>query len=247
MVGVPPSASIVIIVFVVDRKLSFGYRYKVTQRVYFDVAVGDKPIGRIVIGLFGQLVPNTVRNFVALATRGVNGVSYRGSCFHRVIKNFMIQGGDVLNGDGTGSISIYGDSFPDENFIARHEGPGFLSMANSGPDSNGSQFFITTAPAPWLDGVHVVFGKVLSGQRVVHMIERLPTDYEDKPSQPVTIFKSGLLRTPNPFFVTDETFNGWETINAIAIPLSFPCLILTFFFILYKKLEIVEKDTFKTD
>ncbi|KAK6622700.1 hypothetical protein RUM43_008542 [Polyplax serrata] len=188
-----------------DKDLK-GYRYKVTQRVFFDVAIGDRPVGRIVIGLFGHTVPKTVRNFVTFATRGMNGLSYRGTHFHRVIKQFMIQGGDILNGDGTGSISIYGESFPDENFMARHAGPGFLSMANSGPDSNGSQFFITTQSTPWLDGIHVVFGKVLWGMRVVHMIENMPTDMEDRPVKPVTIYRSGLLRTPRPFYISDEYY-----------------------------------------
>ncbi|XP_030843110.1 peptidyl-prolyl cis-trans isomerase H [Strongylocentrotus purpuratus] len=165
--------------------------------VFFDITIGGQDIGRMKVELFADVVPRTAENFRQLCTgefkKNNMPTGYKGATFHRVIKDFMIQGGDFIKGDGTGTVSIYGSNFMDENFKLKHDGPGLLSMANSGPGTNGCQFFVTCAKCDFLDGKHVVFGKVIDGLLVMRKIENVPTGPNNRPKIPVLVSQCGEM------------------------------------------------------
>lgn len=169
---------------------------KVNPKVYMDIQIGSKGAGRIIFELFTDFTPKTAENFRGLCTGDYSGstqskLSYQNSKFHRVVDGFVIQGGDITNGNGTGGFSIYGRTFNDESFARKHSCAGLLSMANSGRNTNSSQFFITLKACPHLDDKHVVFGQVIDGMEVVRQISKVSIDKKDKPRVPVIIVDCG--------------------------------------------------------
>jgi peptidyl-prolyl isomerase D len=190
---------------------------KARPRVYLDISIGGIPVGRAIFELFSDLVPKTAENFRALCTgekrmsRSGTKLHLKNSIFHRVVKDFMIQGGDFTEEDGTGGESIYGPRFDDEGFPVNHLEPFLLSMANAGPNTNGSQFFVTTVPTPHLDGRHVVFGKLLTGKSVIRAVEHADVDGVDRPLEDIVITDcheyTGPL--PSPDDGTGDDYEDW--------------------------------------
>ncbi|XP_049548879.1 peptidyl-prolyl cis-trans isomerase, rhodopsin-specific isozyme isoform X1 [Anopheles darlingi] len=232
----PTWVALVLLILSTERQIQSA-TFTVTSQVYLDVSIDGEQIGRIIIGLFGTEAPKTVANFRQLCTDGVEGFTYKGSRFHRVIPKFMIQGGDVVSGDGHGAISIYGQYFEDENLNINHTCSGFIAMANRGPDTNGCQFYITTMPTPWLDGKHTIFGKVLDGHGVVHKVEQTKTDTDDYPVKPVIIDDCGDHPMGGEFTISDDPYDLWAWIKAAYLPLGMSFSILAFFQYIIRKLD----------
>lgn len=201
-----PVLSLLLVLALSMSPFTDAAKYRVTSQVYMKFRHGQQPLGKVVFGLFGDDAPRTVKNFRELCTTGVDGMTYTGTYIHRIIERFLIQGGDVVSGDGNGAISIYGEHFEDENTSINHTGPGFLGMANRGPDTNGCQFYVTAMATPWLDGKHTIFGKVVDEQAIIHAIEKVKTDSDDQPLKPVVITECGDEPLKSPFTVSDDPY-----------------------------------------
>ncbi|XP_030384561.1 peptidyl-prolyl cis-trans isomerase, rhodopsin-specific isozyme [Scaptodrosophila lebanonensis] len=211
--------------------------FTVTSKIYMDVKQNRQPLGRITFGLFGKLAPKAAANFRHICLRGINGTSYVGSKFHRIVDRFLVQGGDIVNGDGTGSTSIYGDFFPDEGLNVEHNRPGYLGMANRGPNTNGCQFYVTTVAAAWLNGKHTVFGKVLDGMDTIYAIEDVKTDTDDFPIEPVVISNCGEMPTePFEYYPDDYNILGW--IKAAGLPVTSSFIVLLIFHYFFRQLNM---------
>ncbi|XP_017855450.1 peptidyl-prolyl cis-trans isomerase, rhodopsin-specific isozyme [Drosophila busckii] len=216
-----------------------GLSFKVTARIYMDVKQNKQSLGRITFGLFGEIAPKAVANFRHICLRGINGSSYVGARFHRVVSRFLVQGGDIVTGDGAGSISIYGDFFEDEPqaLNVEHNRPGYVGLANRGPHTNGCQFYITTVGAKWLDGKHVVFGKVLEGMDTLYAIEDVKTDTDDFPIEPVVITNCGEIPTKKfDYYPDDYNIIGW--IKAAGFPVISSFVLLLIFHYFFRQLNM---------
>lgn len=200
------SLSFFVLFFLSLSSSCHGAKYRVTSQVFMRFRHGSQPLGKVVFGLFGEDAPKTVENFRTLCTEGIEGRTYAGTRIHRIIERFLIQGGDLVSDDGNGAVSIYGETFEDENTSINHTGPGFLGMANRGPDTNGCQFYVTAMATPWLDGKHTIFGKVVEEQGIIHAIEKVKTDSDDRPLAPVIITECGDEPLNAPFFVSDDPY-----------------------------------------
>jgi peptidyl-prolyl isomerase D len=172
------------------------------MKTFFEISINGKAQGRITFELFDD-VPKTCQNFLSLCKGDYEGLHFKGSRFHRIIKDFMVQGGDIINGDGTGGMSIYGEVFDDESFERKHDQPLLLSSANKGPNTNSSQFFITSTACPHLDDKHVVFGRIISGEDVFRRIESLETNQDDEPLELVIITDCGQVMDPRTVVAKD--------------------------------------------
>jgi len=172
--------------------------YTVTKKAALNFTIDDYPAGQVVLGLYGETTPKTVANFATFCN-GTLGIGYKGNMFHRIIKNFVVQGGDIVNGDGTGFTTMYrNETFPDENFTIPHR-VGSINMANKGKDTNGCQFCFILTIADWLNGKHVVFAHVLEGMNVVHKMENLPTNGVEHPIPSPVIASCEIIDVPVPF------------------------------------------------
>uniref|UniRef100_A0A1I8P8X2 Peptidyl-prolyl cis-trans isomerase n=1 Tax=Stomoxys calcitrans TaxID=35570 RepID=A0A1I8P8X2_STOCA len=227
----------VLLVLATFQTSAMALSFVVTSKVYMDVKHKKQPMGRIIFGLFGERAPKATANFRHICSRGINGTTYVGSEFHRVVDRFIIQGGDIVNGDGTGSTSIYGEYFEDEALDIEHIRPGYLGMANRGPNTNGCQFYVTTVAARWLDGQHTVFGKVLEGMDVVNAINDVKTDRDDHPIHPVIISNCGEIPT-EPFLFYPDDFSVWGWIKSAGIPVTSSLIILVVFHYFFRQLNM---------
>ncbi|CAH0392349.1 unnamed protein product [Bemisia tabaci] len=188
--------------------------FNVTHKIFMDFKQGDKDLGRIIFGLFGEVAPKTVENFRTIATVGINGKTYAGTNIYRIVNKFLFLGGDIVNNDGTGDTSIYGGTFPDETHVVQFWAPGFLAMYNHGKNKNGCQFFVTCMATTWLSDVYTGFGKVLFGLRTVVMIEKTEANRQGQPLVPITIVKCGELPLDTPVSAISQGSLNRSKVNA---------------------------------